>query len=235
MVTFADLMALLFALFVLILSFSDVDSDSFKRNAGPIAAAFNKSEPVTVIKKDESSKNKYEIPPQPTQKTESNNQAYLKSVAKNKLQNLIKSTLATELLNNVIELIIKDNLIILRFPASSAFASGSADLDPRILITLDRVADVLARTQGKVLVSGHSDNSPISTTRFRSNWDLSTARAVSVIHRLLRHTGLDEKRVSATGYASTRPLIENSTPENRQRNRRVEVIVEIPTGEEQAR
>ncbi len=230
MVTFADLMALLFALFVLILSFSDVDSDSFKRNAGPIAAAFNQPRPIMILKKDQSSKSKFEIPQQqPREKTESTQEAYLRTVARTNLENLIKSSIANELLNNIIELVIKDNLIIMRFPASAAFASGSADLSTKIFGTIDRIADVLARTEGKILVAGHSDDTPISTARFRSNWDLSTARAVSVVHRLLRHAGLDQKRVSATGYASTQPLVENDSPENRQRNRRVEVVVEIPT------
>ena len=79
MVTFADLMALLFALFILILSFSDVDSDSFKRDAGPIAEAFNQPKPIVILNKEQSSKSRFDIPQQqPGQKTESTLDDYFK-------------------------------------------------------------------------------------------------------------------------------------------------------------
>jgi len=230
--TFADLMALLFALFVLILSFSDVDSDSFKRNAGPIAAAFNQPQPVFMNPIQISPQSKSQVIQQPgerTPDTSSSNNNYLKEVARNKLTNLIKATIARELSTDMLELIIEDNRIIMRFPAHSAFRAGDANLTPSIVPTMDRIADILARTEGRVTVTGHTDNSPISTAQFRSNWDLSSARAVSVIHRLLRHPGLSPKRVEASGRADTQPLVANNSAENRVRNRRVEIAVEIPT------
>ena len=216
---------LLFALFILILSFSDVDSDSFKRDAGPIAEAFNQPKPIVILNKEQSSKSRFEIPQQqPGQKTESTLDEYLKTIAWTSIENLIKSSIPNELLDNIVE----DNLIILRFPASSVFTSGSAGLDSKILGALDRITDVLAQTQGKILVSAHSDNTPITTPQYRSNWDLSSTRTVLVVHRLLRHAGLDEKRISATGFASTKPLVENNSPKIKQRNRRVEVTAKIP-------
>ena len=94
--------------------------------------------------------------------------------------------------------------------------------------TLDRIADVLARTNGEIFISGHTDDRPISTSRYRSNWDLSSVRAVSVIHRLLRHPNLNRGRVSAVGYADTRPRGSNDSADGRAENRRVEIKVEIP-------
>jgi chemotaxis protein MotB len=226
--TFADLMALLFALFVLILSFSEVDSDSFKKNAVPIAAAFNQAQPSFV--------KPIQVSPQSSVQTtdsspeiSSSNDIYLREVARNKLVNLIKSSVASELSANLIELIVDENKITMRFPSQSAFRAGSAGLSASIIPTMDQIADILARTEGQILVTGHTDNSPISTSQFRSNWDLSTARAVSVIHRILRHPGVSPPRVAATGHADTRPLVKNDTAKNRERNRRIEISVEIPT------
>lgn len=233
LMTFADLMALLFALFVLILSFSDVDSDSFKRNAGSIAAAFNQSRPVFVMPTIDSPQSKLQLPQEQTTTTQpeisSNTDNYLKEVARNKIVNLVKSRVSSELSSNLIELVVKENHIIMRFPAHSAFRKGDSTLAPSIIPTMDRIADILSRSEGQISVTGHTDNSPISTSRFRSNWDLSTARAVSVIHRILRHRGLSPKRVAATGKADTEPLVSNDTSENRLRNRRVEIVIEIPT------
>ena len=233
LITFADLMALLLALFVLMLSFSDINSDSFKRNAGPIAEAFNQKQPIIIkpvnIAPRQTSPQAPERPqssPQPT----SNTSSYLQTVARNRLANLVKSTIAAELAKNLVELIIKGNRITMRFPAHSAFRSGDANLSPSIIPTMDRIADILARTEGTIFVTGHTDNSPISTARFRSNWELSTSRAVSVVHRLLRHRGLAPVRVSATGRADTQPLVANTSRENRQRNRRIEVTVQLPDG-----
>tara|TARA_B100000315_G_scaffold83484_1_gene76434 strand:- start:2544 stop:3290 length:747 start_codon:yes stop_codon:yes gene_type:complete len=231
LVTFADLMALLFALFVLLLSFSDVDSDSFRRNAGPIAEAFNQKQPIIIKPVQIAPPSKLKIPPQPTTpqpKVASNQDSYLRTVARNRLVNMVKSTISADLTKNRLELVVEANKIIMRFPAHSAFRAGDANLSASIIPTMDRIADILARTEGKISVTGHTDNSPISTAQFRSNWDLSTARAVSVVHRLLRHRGMVANRVSATGRADTQPITDNDSRESRQRNRRVEIVVEIP-------
>ena len=76
-----------------------------------------------------------------------------------------------------------------------------------------------------MIVAGHTDNIPISTKRFRSNWELSSARAVTVVHALLRDPGVDATRVLVEGHADSQPLAPNDTPENRARNRRVELIL----------
>lgn len=231
LVTFADLMALLFALFVLILSFSEVDSDSFKKNAGPIAAAFNQGMPSFVPPIKKTPQTLRQVPEETDVKPEisSANDTYLREVTRNKLVNLVKTTISNELAANLLDLEVQENRIIMRFPAHSAFRAGGARLVPGIINTMDRIADILARTEGNILITGHTDNAPISTAQFPSNWSLSTARAVSVVHRLLRHPGLNPQRITATGHADTRPLAANDTPENRTRNRRVEISVEIPT------
>jgi chemotaxis protein MotB len=87
------------------------------------------------------------------------------------------------------------------------------------------VRDVLSEKSGEILVQGHTDNIAISTSRFRSNWELSTARAVSVAHELLTERVLNPQRLTVSGYSDTRPLVKNDSKENRAFNRRVEIVV----------
>ena len=122
--------------------------------------------------------------------------------------------------------------IIIRIREKGSFASGSAELNPAYASVLRDVRNVLLTKPGKILVEGHTDNIPISTGRFRSNWELSTSRAVSVAHELLEGGYLDAERVQVSGFADTQPLDSNETPEGRARNRRVEIVIEQGLGEE---
>lgn len=119
----------------------------------------------------------------------------------------------------------QESSIVIRIHENGSFASGSARLDPAFHEVMARIAKVLAPRPGKILVAGHTDNIPISTGRFRSNWELSSARAVTVLHSLLRNPDIAEDRVVVQGLADTRPLVDNDSPQNRARNRRVELIL----------
>ncbi|WP_114394027.1 OmpA family protein [Oleisolibacter albus] len=103
------------------------------------------------------------------------------------------------------------------------FASGSAALEPTALATLETLAATLAAVPGTITVAGHTDDVAISTARFPSNWELSSARAAAVVRTLIA-SGVPAERLQAVGYADTRPL--DRTPENRARNRRVEILVD---------
>jgi chemotaxis protein MotB len=93
---------------------------------------------------------------------------------------------------------------------------------------IERVVSVLSACSGDVVVSGHSDDRPISSSQYRSNWDLSAARAVSVVHELVLNRDIPAERVVAAGRAETRPLAPNTSPENRAINRRVEIAIRNP-------
>lgn len=116
--------------------------------------------------------------------------------------------------------------VLLRFSERSTFASGSEILQPDMSEVLRRVVDVLAPCSGEILVTGHSDDRPVGGGRFRSNWDLSAARAVSVVHELVLDGRIDARRVRAIGHAETHPLVPNDSVENRALNRRVEIHVQ---------
>ncbi|MFQ3573099.1 MAG: OmpA family protein [Thermodesulfovibrionales bacterium] len=105
-----------------------------------------------------------------------------------------------------------------------AFPSGSADLTDEIKPFLENVSKILKSNTNRVTIEGHTDNVPIMTARFRSNFELSTARASSVLKYLI-DTGLMPDRFAVAGYGEFRPIADNTTPEGRAKNRRVEIIV----------
>ena len=94
------------------------------------------------------------------------------------------------------------------------------------LDVMNRIGDAVVKSPGKVVVAGHSDDVPISTKRFRSNWELSSARAVTVVHALLQNPDIEATRVLVEGHADSHPLVPNDSSENRAINRRVELILE---------
>lgn len=105
------------------------------------------------------------------------------------------------------------------------FAAASADLPPEGARLLDVIADVLHTVPNRVAIEGHSDSRPISTTRFPSNWELSGARAATVLRYLIEHHGFEPERLTATGYADTRPIAPEDNAEGKAMNRRVEIVV----------
>ncbi|WP_445005363.1 OmpA/MotB family protein [Halomonas mongoliensis] len=114
--------------------------------------------------------------------------------------------------------------ITLRIDDNLLFASGQADLISGADRLLSRLVVLIEEFDGDVSVEGHTDSIPIATVRFPSNWELSTARAISVL-RYLANAGVEEARLRAIGYADTRPLESNATAEGRAANRRVELLL----------
>jgi len=105
------------------------------------------------------------------------------------------------------------------------FPVGAAELTPEVRQILDAVGPALRETRARVLVEGHTCNLPIRTARYPSNWELSAQRAANVMVHLVRKSRVDPDLISASGYADTRPVATNETTEGRRRNRRVDIVV----------
>ena len=121
--------------------------------------------------------------------------------------------------------------IIIRLTEQGSFRSGSADLQPGFSELLTKVGNSVAKTSGRLFIEGHTDNVPVVfNERFRSNWDLSGARAGSVADFMSARTGIAPGRMSVSGYADTRPIDSNDSATGRARNRRIEVIVDGAEG-----
>ena len=105
------------------------------------------------------------------------------------------------------------------------FNSGQAVLLPGAAAKIERIAKILSKPGLELRVQGHSDDQPIHTAQFQSNWELSTARATTVLLLLVNEGGFDPNSISASGYGQYRPVADNATPEGRKMNRRVDLVV----------
>ncbi len=242
-VTFADLMTLLMCFFVLLLSFSEMDAAKFKQLAGSMKDAFGVQAEIEVrtIPKGTSVIAREFSPgkPEPTalntirQFTIDSSKSTLDALQQQSEQvrktkehaRRIREALKAEIANGKIAVKTEGMKVIIHVLENSSFASGFADVRAGFLPVLTKIAGLIDSTDGIVTVSGHTDNIPISNDRFRSNWELSTARAVSVAHELMQSTTGEQSRFTVTGHADTRPLADNDSAENRAKNRRVDISI----------
>lgn len=136
--------------------------------------------------------------------------------------------LAEFLINEINERLVtvhqENGLSIVTLLGDGLFTPGSATLSPKYVPVIKRIADALNSRSGQIQILGHTDNQPIRTARFPSNWHLSKERAQSIMQLLIR-LGINETRINAEGRADAEPITSNATPEGRSRNRRVEIIV----------
>ncbi|MEZ0121793.1 MAG: flagellar motor protein MotB [Candidatus Reddybacter sp.] len=240
--TFADLMTLLMCFFVLLLSFAEMDILKFKQVAGSMREAFGVQRTVPSDQSETEmdfvegqvidmplhekvgeldAMDPKALDPQAMEKLLEEIQAEQTKAEASKLAAL----LSEEITAGAIELESTSDSIIIRINERASFPSGRAKLRSGFIDVLDKIHLALSEVEGTVTVSGHTDNRPIHTKRFRSNWELSAGRAVSVLHALLRSNLLDSRRFLIEGFGDSQPLVANDTPENRARNRRVEITL----------
>ena len=141
---------------------------------------------------------------------------------------MLRRLLRTEIEQGQIDVETTARTILIRIREKGSFDSGSALLNTSFVGVIDKIAGALTQIEGKIAVEGHTDNVPINTFAYPSNWDLSAARSVAVVRRMLDIAPLTPTRVTASGFADTRPQATNSSAEGRARNRRVEIVVKQP-------
>ncbi len=136
---------------------------------------------------------------------------------------MIRAALRWEIKDGAVDVETEGQKIVIRIREKASFSSGGADLREDFRPILDRVGQILKETTGRIVVSGHTDERPIATSHYRSNWDLSASRAVSVVHELIDVSRIPSARFSIEGMAETQPVAPNDSAENRAKNRRVEI------------
>jgi chemotaxis protein MotB len=245
--TFADLMTLLMCFFVLMLSFSEMDVAKFKQLAGSMKEAFGVQAEIDAktIPKGTSIIAQEFSPGRPQQTildsvrqfTVKTSMSTLDVGTNERLKELQKQEERAEQEANTLRAALREEIndgtllvrrestnVIVQILERDSFPSGSASLQGEFPPTLAKISGVLGSMFGAVSVSGHTDNVPISTSQYRSNWDLSAARASTVVHELLQ-AGLDPARIMVGGYADTQPRAPNDTPANRALNRRIDITL----------
>lgn len=213
LVTFADLMSLLLTFFVLLLSFSTTEVIKFREAMGSIREALGLSSP------DDPSK----IPAGKDPLTEEIPEIGSRSLPLAKVEQQLQAMLENFGLQKQGETRRTAYGVILRLKGDLMFQSGRAELSPETFGLLEGLARYIAGVGGRIDVIGHTDNLPISTPVYPSNWELSAARAGQVVRYLVEH-GVPAERLRAIGQADTVPIADNGTAEGRARNRRVEFL-----------
>ena len=242
--TFADLMTLLLVFFVLLFSLSSVEAERFEVAMRSLNNAFQgESGANSIIDLPHEAPVKTEVPLEieealPAQNLSDNesdkpkeNEAEAQNVAIDaewrKLTDDISQQFQLFLAKDAAEIgTLKDGKVVIKVKGDLLFPSGSAEFNPEMMAVLDSMVLTLKKNpKMKLSIQGHTDNVPIETSRFPSNWDLSAIRATNVLRYMVRG-GLDIDRVSATGYGESKPLVLNDSLENREKNRRLEFVLE---------
>jgi chemotaxis protein MotB len=219
LVSYADFITLLFAFFVVMYSISSVNegkfrtvSDSIKAALNPVVSPSSNLMPFTI------GQNKA-LALKPTIEE-------AKEPAVRRLRQIIRS-LKSETHLEIIQLKeLTNGDIVLTLPDTVLFRSGESVLRPEARPFIQAIGDVLIELDRHVRVEGHTDNVPISTVQFPSNWELSATRAVTVVRTLSEQYGVPANHLTAVGHADSRSITDNLTPENRAKNRRVEIVVQ---------
>lgn len=247
MVTYADLMSLLLCFFVLLLSFAEIDLERFKQLAGEMSKAFGvqREVPAETIPLGSSAVMDRFSPaePEPTlrdevRQTTTSERPLLDTHRARQEQRLeaLRRNLEEQLRAAIDEGGVKvardGSSVVIRVNEQGSFPSGSAKVTPSFAELLSDLSDTLVEAPGSIAVRGHTDNVPIRSARYASNWNLSAMRSAVVANRLLQNEALAAERLTVTGHADTRPIASNDGAEGRARNRRVEIIIRLGDGEE---
>lgn len=243
MVTFSDLMTLLMTFFVIMLSMSTITDPKFEQAVESIKQAFSGEfifgQPtkniISITELDPASK-KVEVKEQ-EEDDDLTNTKEQENIEKEKykfemlevIEEVVQDMMNKEVDSGVAEIEKQQERVLIRFPAEATFLSGSADLKPQMEKVLTTLADSLRGLNLSFVVNGHTDDVPINSLKFRSNWDLSGARAASVASVFQMYGGFNTTQLEIVGHADGEPLVPNDSKENRERNRRIEVFIEPGT------
>jgi len=229
--TWGDMCTLLLCFFVMLLAMSTIDPTKFKVAASSFQNALSgvlESFPSVLITKDVFI---------PRMGGDAQNKRMAVDAATK-----VKEKIKEEGLEDAIKVQVTETGIAIQIADPIGFESGSADVNPKLYGVLKDISNVInAAPTSLIRVEGHTDNVPIHTAKYSSNWELSSARALNVVQYMANQGDVDPKRMSAIGYGEYRPVAPNDSPEHRKTNRRIELYVdyvqkkdgEMPKGSDQ--
>jgi chemotaxis protein MotB len=234
LVSYADFITLLFAFFVVLYGMSAVDAKKMKQVAFSFQQAFSVtgnaaigSIPVIDAELAQSLADSPSVLPELSPIVTSlvqGEQIELEKIEQ-EVKEVLQNSTDNKRLLQMVYLHIDEHGLIISLSAKYFFDSGKAVLRPEVFPIIDQLAHILQSLDREIRIEGHTDDVPIQTASYPSNWELSAARATYVIKYLVEKFGFSPQRLSAVGYAEFRPVAPNSTDEGRARNRRVDVVV----------
>jgi chemotaxis protein MotB len=214
LLTYADLITLLLAFFIILYVFSKQDSKKYEAMTMQLKAIFSGGTGLV----DEGGRTGAQV-------LEGNIEGPSNVEIRRQLEAQINGVSQTDGLKNNISVITDERGIVINIMDQAFYDTGKADLKDKARETLSRIAPIIKTLPNEIRIEGHTDNVPISTAEFKSNWELSVRRATEVVRHLIEKGGISPKRISAAGYGEHRPVAANDTDANRAMNRRIEIIV----------
>jgi len=229
--TFSDLMSLLLVFFILLFAFGQADLERFRLLSGSLRAAFNG---VNVFAGGAGLGDGFDA--NGIQKANANLINLGSLPTRDKMYQKVANEINQHALKNQLEDQIAVNIgkegIYISLSSALLYASGSTELSERGKETLNTISGLLNEIPNSIRVEAHTDDTATSSPIYATNWDLSSARAVSVVRYLADVGGVDPQRMAAVGLAQYHPLYPNDTPEHRRLNRRADILILYPPEEE---
>jgi chemotaxis protein MotB len=235
LVSYADFVTLLFAFFVVLYASAQIDKQRAARLSDAIDSAFQQ---LGIFERDPHKPG--EVDPKISLPSAVNGGQDLSRWAPsgqekmgagqkqdnfNAIRSELENALSAEIARNEVALHMEADGLVVSLREAGFFDSGSATIKPGAQAAFARVANILREHSCAVRIEGHTDNVPIHTAQFASNWELSTARATSLVKALIVQYDVPSERLSAAGYAEFHPAADNDTAKGRQLNRRVDVVI----------
>ena len=230
MATFGDMMSLLLTFFVLLLSFANTDVVKFREMMGSIQDAFGvqhehpgefegRTTSLVQIWDEEAEPNPFEGLPGAGKDSELDQE----------MARAIEAAVADNDLGGLVEIEQSERGVVMRIAGQLLFESASAELRPQSFALLDRIAELARSFPHNLTIEGHTDDLPVRSPEFPTNWHLSSGRSIAALRYLVEEGEVDPKKLSCTGFADMRPLVPNDSPQRRARNRRIEFLFTAPT------
>jgi chemotaxis protein MotB len=210
LLTYADLITLLLGLFVILYAMSKIDMKKYDQVVAALGGVFGSGDAAVPVKM-RFTELQDGLPDVFTQRA--------------KVEGEIRRVLELDSKSLPVDVSQDERGVIVHIQEELLFPSGSADLKSTSLETLDRLADAFRTMPNDIRVEGHTDNVPISTSAFPSNWHLSVGRALTVGYYLIQKHKMNPEKVSVVGYSEYHPIAPNTTAENKAKNRRVDIVV----------
>ncbi len=224
LIPYSDLLTLLLALFIVLFASSQVDQLKFQQMAQSFNSAFSGG--TSILNNEAAIVEQPTVTPPNDQLSEENRKQAMESIQLNDVKKKLDEYIRNNNLGGDLQTSLTEDGLVVRIQDTALFTSGRADMRPDSRRWGDVIAKMLSTLSQAVIISGHTDNVPINTAQFPSNWDLSSKRALNFMKFLLsENPDLKPERFSAIGYGEYRPVMENTTSEGRAKNRRVEILI----------
>ncbi|MEG6521240.1 flagellar motor protein MotB [Desulfotomaculum sp. 1211_IL3151] len=219
LITYADLITLLLIFFVVMYTLSKIDANKYHAIASSLAKTMGGSSSIM------ESAGPSMVPGVSENKELSTAIEEIEQQQLEKIRQQIDQYVKENGLAGKVSVDIEERGVVISFQDVVLFPLGSAEITNNSREIVDKVGGILNQTTNYIRVEGHTDNLPIRTSKFPSNWELSLARSASVVHRLINDSKIPPGRLSASGYGEYRPRKPNDSDVHRQENRRVDIIV----------